>query len=230
MDESDSAVTSDSDAGIGFELKVAAVLMLVGLAITVLPLASAYDSIQQANAGEQTDGTVVSTNIEQGWADDGQERTEDRNDRNKKDRVYYAQVTYNYTVDGQSYTSSTIKVPEQVTEPKGTEFDSEVKARQYLDDYQPRETITVYYLLDSPEDSYLETPEFSFVQYLIPVFFALPFYAAGIGLALYSRGIIGSSDEADDGEGGNDADDRDGSPASADGSSDAESAEKSVEN
>jgi hypothetical protein len=177
-----------SDEGYSFSLvlPIGAVFVLLGVAIAVGGSLSAFNAIQAADAGVETEGTVVGTNITQEWEDDGTDQSE----REEQDRIYFAQITYNYTVDGEQYTSSTYKVPPLVTDPPGNEFDSRQDAELFLADHEPGSSVTVYYMPDDPETSFLEKPEYNVGELALPVLFGLPFAVVGMVILLYARGII----------------------------------------
>jgi hypothetical protein len=177
-----------SDEGYSFSLvlPIGAVFVLLGVAIAVGGSLSAFNAIQAADAGVETEGTVVGTNITQEWEDDGTDQSE----REEQDRIYVAQITYNYTVDGEQYTSSTHNVPPLVTDPGGTEFDSQQRAASFLADYDPGSSLTVYHMPDDPETSFLEKPTYSAAELALPFLFGLPFAVVGMGIILTARGII----------------------------------------
>jgi len=177
-----------SDEGHSFSLllPIGAVFVLLGVAIAVGGSLSAFNAIQSADAGVETEGTVVGTNISQEWEDDGT----DQSKREEKDKIYVAQITYNYTVDGEQYTSSTHKVPPLVTGTHGREFDSRQDAESFLADHDPGSSLTVHYMPDDPGTSFLEKPSYSVAELVLPLLFGLPFAVIGGCLLLYARGVI----------------------------------------
>lgn len=177
-----------SDEGYSFSLllPIGAVFVFLGVGIAVGGSLSAFNAMQAADAGVETEGTVVGTNITQEWEDDGTDESE----RQEQDRVYFARITYNYTVDGEQYTSSTYKVPPLVTDPGGKEFDRRQRAESFLADYDPGSSLPVYYMPDDPETAFLEKPEYNAAELTLPLLFGLPFAVVGMGLILYARGII----------------------------------------
>lgn len=175
-------------------LVIGGVFLVLGLGVAIGGSASAVDGMQTADAGVETDGTVVETNIQTEWEEDGTDQSE----KQDEERVYYAQVTYNYTVEGETYTSSSWKVPPLATEPAGTEFESQQEAEAFLEDYEPGDSLTVYYLPEDPSQSFVEKPDYSPVELALPVAFGLPFVGIGAGSILYTRGVIGENWRSDE--------------------------------
>lgn len=64
---------------------------------------------------------------------------------------YAPSVTYNYTYEGETYTSSNVypgKIPR--------EFDTEDAASAQLEGYEPGDTVTAYVPAESPDDAFLK--------------------------------------------------------------------------
>lgn len=98
-----------------------------------------YGYATQATAlgsAETVEGTVVSTSVE----------TVDQ----RRGTGYRPQATFNYTYEGERYTSSKV-YPGALSR----EFDSESKARAQLEGYEPGANVTAYVLPDSPGEAYL---------------------------------------------------------------------------
>jgi len=114
-----------------------ALMILVGLATigyggyTYSVQSSALDS------SVTVDATITSTSVE----------TVDK----RRGTAYTPRATFEYTYQGESYTSSKM-YPGQF--PK--DFNTEEKARARLDGYDPGDTVTAYVPTDSPGSAYLE--------------------------------------------------------------------------
>jgi hypothetical protein len=107
------------------------------------------------DATETVDATVVSTSIER------------LNERRGTDD-YSPSATFNYTYEGESYTSSNM-YPGGISHEFGTEED----ARAQLEGYEPGATVTAYVPSDSPGNAFLEHESSN-----------KPLYIAGLGAIL----------------------------------------------
>ncbi len=87
---------------------------------------------------ETVDATIVSTSIE-------------RHDARRGTDDYSPQATFNYTYEGETYTSSHV-YPGDVLHEFGTKED----ARAQLEGYEPGATVTAYVPSDSPENAFLK--------------------------------------------------------------------------
>jgi hypothetical protein len=100
----------------------------------------AYSYSAQSSAldsAETVDATVSSVSVERDSAGKGVD--------------YTPKATFNYTYEGETYTSSNVypgKLPR--------EFGSEEKARSQLDGYESGSTVTAYVPQDSPGNAYLK--------------------------------------------------------------------------
>lgn len=100
----------------------------------------AYGYVEQSSALDsavEVDATVSDTAIEQ------------RSGR--RDTDYSPVVTFEYTYEGETYTSSNV-----YPGPLGREFDAREAAREKLDEYEPGDTVTAYVPADSPGNAFLE--------------------------------------------------------------------------
>lgn len=88
-------------------------------------------------SAETVEATVVSTGVE--------------TNEKRRGTSYTPRATFNYTYDGERYTSTNVypgKLPR--------EFDSESEARTQLDGYEAGETVDAYVRPDAPGDAYLK--------------------------------------------------------------------------
>jgi len=112
------------------------VLLIVGGflgAAGVLPTVSHHIAVQE---NQPTEATVQSTDIDVKTDDDG-------------DKSYSPVVTYEYAVDGQTYTENNVF-------PGGFQrYGSRSRARSVVNDYEPGDEVTVYYRPGSPSNAYL---------------------------------------------------------------------------
>ncbi|WP_338738781.1 DUF3592 domain-containing protein [Haloplanus salilacus] len=113
-----------------------ALVILVGLGAVGYGAYSHTAQTSALDSPERVDATVVSASIET-WSTNG---------------VSYApDVTYNYTYEGETYTSSNVYPG---TLPK--QFDRRGAAEEVLAAYESDETVRAYVPPDSPEGAYLE--------------------------------------------------------------------------
>ena len=101
-----------------------------------------YQGQQEAiQEHEPVDATVVDTNVEREVTDDGDDADE---------ISYYARITYEYTVDGQTYTSTNVR-------PAGIEkgYNDRDGAENFLADYQEGQQVTAYYDPQAPDEAFL---------------------------------------------------------------------------
>jgi hypothetical protein len=100
----------------------------------------AYSYTAQSSALDSAvtvDATVVSTSVE--------------TVAKRRGTGYAPQATFDYTYDGESYTSSKV-YPEKLPR----EFDTAEDARAQLEEYEPGGTVTAYVSPDSPGEAFLE--------------------------------------------------------------------------
>jgi hypothetical protein len=160
-------------AAVAFGLGLLVVSMLVGGA----PLVNAWNQHQVAQEGVETEATVLSTDVEE------ELRGGDAGDEEDTPRThYYAQVTYRYTVDGETYESSSVVVPPKQQDPGGKRFKSLDDAKSFLSNHPADGTVTAYYLPDAPETSFLVKPDVIGPALALPLLFGLPFAAGGAWL------------------------------------------------
>ncbi|WP_135852577.1 DUF3592 domain-containing protein [Halorussus salinus] len=113
-----------------------AVAVLVGLAIFGWGAYSYTTQTSALNSATQVEATITSTSVET------------FNQRRGTD--YGPQATFEYTYEGENYTSSNVYPGELPRE-----FDSENAARDQLDGYEPGDTVTAYVPPNSPGNAYL---------------------------------------------------------------------------
>jgi|GEM_PF-1662860 len=163
------------------------VLVLVAIGLIAGAFIGPFGTYQDVQSHETTQATITSVGMESATEqDDGETEVE-----------YYPRLTYEYTVDGASYSDTQIFHPTQVSneagELRGKEFDSQSDARDVVDRYQPDSSATVRYDPDDPELSYLEDPS---TDLLVSVgmmgLIALLAGGAGIGAVL---GVVSLDDE-----------------------------------
>jgi len=159
-------------AAIAFGLGLLVVSLLVGAA----PLVDAWNQHQVAEDGVETEATVLSTDVEQ------EVRSGGTDEEDTPRTHYYAQVTYRYTVDGETYESSSVVVPPKQQDPGGKRFKSLDDAKSFLSNHPADGTVTAYYLPDAPETSFLVKPDVIGPALALPPLFWLPFAAAGAWL------------------------------------------------
>jgi hypothetical protein len=114
-----------------------AVVLLIGVGTMGY---GAYSYVEQTSAldgAEQVEATIVETGVE---------TVEQR-----RGTAYAPTATFNYTFDGESYTSSNV-----YPGPLPRESSSKQAARDVLADYERGGTVTAYVPTGSPGDAYLQ--------------------------------------------------------------------------
>jgi len=140
-----------------------ALMILVGLA--TIGYGGYTDSVQSSalDSAATVDATITSTSVE----------TVDK----RRGTAYTPRATFNYTYEGETYTSSKVypgKLPK--------DFNTEEKARAKLDGYEPGDTVTAYVPTDSPGSAYLKHE--SSDKPLLVVGFGALFVLAGVYSAI----------------------------------------------
>jgi hypothetical protein len=113
-----------------------------------------YQDQQDVTDGTvEVEGTVLSTDI-------GEATREDENSpSNKRREVYYPQIEYQFTFEGQQYTSSNI-CPGAANTCDATERKDDIsEVESFLADYPTGEQVPVYVPPDEPSEAYLEVGE-----------------------------------------------------------------------
>lgn len=119
---------------------VAIILLLAGLGMagygahTYMSQSAALDSTETVNA------TVTSTSVDEIHSSSRRGGTD-----------YRPQVTFNYTYDGESYSSSNL-YPSGVTQDSGTRDSAESQ----LEGYEPGTNVTAHVPTDSPDSAFLK--------------------------------------------------------------------------
>ncbi len=151
------------------------VLVLVGVALIgggyylgVMQPQQVMDSV------EETDATILSTDMEQATEqDDGETQVE-----------FYPRIEYEYSVEGQQQTNDRIyhssKVNNEPGELEGKEFDSQSDARDVLQQFPEGESVTVYYYPDDPGRSFLKPVESRWLITGVMGLFGLLMIGAGV--------------------------------------------------
>lgn len=111
--------------------------LVVGLGAMGYGVYSYTEQSAALDSGVEVDATVSDTAIE--------ERS------GRRDTDYTPVVTFEYTYEGETYTSSNV-----YPGPLGREFDTREAARERLDEYEPGDTVTAYVPSDSPGNGFLE--------------------------------------------------------------------------
>lgn len=138
-----------------------ALTLLVGL-VAVGYGGYAYTAQSAAlDSTERVQATVVSTSIE-------------RLDERRGTDDYSPHATFNYTYEGETYTSSNV-YPGDVTH----EFGTEEEARAQLEGLEPGATVRAYVPVDSPADAFLEHQSSD-----------RPLYVAGLGAILVAGSLV----------------------------------------
>ncbi|PSP34139.1 hypothetical protein BRC63_09545 [Halobacteriales archaeon QH_10_70_21] len=142
---------------------VAALLIVGGFlgALGVGPTVSHHIAVQE---NQPTEATVQSTDIDVKTDDDG-------------DRSYRPVVTYEYTVDGETYTQDNV-FPGGFTRWDG----SRSWAENVVDRYEPGQTVTVHYRSGEPSNAYLTNSDGMPDAWIAGALCALVIAAAGVGL------------------------------------------------
>ena len=96
---------------------------------------------ERIDSYESTEATVLSSEVD----------VERRNDPDSsgQERTYYAEITYEYTVDGETYQSSNIYPG------MGRSSSGQNQAQNLVEDHPEGETVTAYYDPDNPSNSFL---------------------------------------------------------------------------
>ena len=96
---------------------------------------------ERIDSYESTEATVLSSEVD----------VEVRNDPDSsgRERTYYPEVTYEYTVDGQTYESS------NVMPGPGRSSTGENRAESLVEDHPEGETVTAYYDPENPSNAFL---------------------------------------------------------------------------
>lgn len=134
----------DGNGGVGSEIGTAVFALLLALFTLHLAYTGVVGIVQIQHANQQavtTTGTVTQTDVtSHRWSDDGVEKVE-----------YTPQVVYEYTVDGTRYESTEFYDDWDHT----PSYRDESDARAALPEPGP---VTVYYLPDDPDRSFLVKP------------------------------------------------------------------------
>ena len=96
---------------------------------------------EQINSYESTEATVISSQV------DVERQTNP--DSGGTDRTYHPDVTYEYTVDGETYESS------NVMPGPGRSASGKNRAQNIVDDHPEGETVTAYYDPENPSNAFL---------------------------------------------------------------------------
>jgi len=115
-------------------LAVVLVVSLVGTGLTYYLLV--YQPQQALDAAEETEGTVVASDVE---------RVERSNERDR----FRPNITYQYTVDGETYTN------DNYISGADTELYNQPVAQDRADTFQAGRNVTINYNPDDPQQSYL---------------------------------------------------------------------------
>jgi len=181
----------------------AALLLVVGLSLSVGGLALTLDEDRRIADGARTNGTVVATGVERVPGED----------------VYRPNVTYRYTVEGTTYTTDRL-FPSTIAGTGSRDW-----AREVAGEYDPGDTVTVTYDPDSPEVAYVRErrspgPIIGFGLGLVSLAFA---FVLGVAAFQEDRDFVHDEKwriarEGESGEEGRDSEkrERDGSPGEGD--------------
>lgn len=96
---------------------------------------------ERIDSYESTDATVLSSDVDVDVRNDP--------DSSGQERSYSADITYEYTVDGQTYESS------NVMPGPGRSATGQNRAQNLVEQYPEGETVTAYYDPDDPSKSFL---------------------------------------------------------------------------
>ncbi|WP_435179121.1 DUF3592 domain-containing protein [Halorussus sp. AFM4] len=114
-----------------------ALTILVGLATIGYGAYSYSEQSSALDSAVEVDATITATSVTEDSAGKG---------------VHYeAHATFNYTYEGETYTSSNVYPG---TLPR--EFDTREEAKSQLEGYEPGDTVTAYVPPDSPGNAYLK--------------------------------------------------------------------------
>lgn len=114
-----------------------ALTLLVGLATIGYGAYSYSEQTSALDSAVEVDATITATSVEKDSAGKGVS--------------YEAHATFNYSYEGETYTSSNVYPG---TLPR--EFDTREEARSQLKEYEPGNTVTAYVPSDSPGNAYLK--------------------------------------------------------------------------
>jgi len=142
-----------------------------------LPTLNELEKRDQVRTAASTEATVLSTNASRVGGDS----------RDESDSFDYdVRVTYEYTVDGTTYTSSAVEPPGSAGA-GAVRVDTMEEAGALADEYGTNETVTAYYLPEEPSTSFLRKETVELVALDIPVGFAL--LPGGVGLVLLAVAV-----------------------------------------
>jgi hypothetical protein len=128
-------MSSDESLSVG-QVIIAVVLVVSLGASGVTYYLLVYQPQQAIDAAEPTNGTVVSSNVE---------RVERSNERDR----FRPNITYRYTVDGETYTN------DNYISGANTELYSKPVAEDRADTFQPGRNVTIQANPENPQQSYL---------------------------------------------------------------------------
>lgn len=156
----------------------AALFFLVGLAFAAIGGFLLWDQEQDIRSAEQVDGTITSSSV------DREVTRRDRDDDGFRERSvsYYADISYQYTYNGEQYTSS------GVFPGAGQSSVSESRANDLVTQYSEGSAATVYVADGGPNDTFLIKER----KLLLPLAFVGFGLVAGFlgGAELYRRFFV----------------------------------------
>jgi hypothetical protein len=110
-----------------------------------------FDHYQKTNNVHSVDATVLSSEVDMTYDAD-------------QNRVYRPNVTYEYTYNGETYTSKSLFL-------RNNEISSSSRARGIVSDYSAGDETTAYVHPDDPDDAYLRDGGVPWVGGLLPIAF-----------------------------------------------------------
>jgi hypothetical protein len=114
-----------------------ALVVILGLGVIGYGAYSYTSQNADLDSAASVEATVVSTSVE--------------TSPQRRGTAYHAQATFNYTYDGETYTSSRVYPGELPRE-----FDSKRAAREALGGYEPGSTVTAYVPAGAPQNAFLK--------------------------------------------------------------------------
>lgn len=108
-----------------------------------------FDYYQQTNNVEAVDATVTSSEVVQTYDAD-------------RDLVYRPSITYEYTYDGDTYTSESIFIDDN-------QISSRSRANELVDEYAAGSETTAYVPSDDPDSTYLVKPGIPWRYFIFPL-------------------------------------------------------------
>jgi hypothetical protein len=150
-------------------------MLVVGVAMAGGGVYLHQDAKQATENAVEVDATVDSSTVESKLQD---------SDSGQRHRVYYVEIAYRYTYQGETYTSRNLCPGAGSSCDAAQNKDQRSDARELAEEYPEGETVTAYVQPSEPASAYLvDASSSSTTEYLLLV---------GIGGVIALGGVVGS--------------------------------------